>query len=598
MGDTKLLIVPEEIKSLFRKNSIRKNIRIHFPNGEREDITNSNLLSESFSFTESISSGNDIKFGLCEASKIEFECFDIEYIKGMEIFAYCEIDISSLSEEFIAEYGQYSEDVAFPFYRIPYGKFTIDSCKRQSNMRRRKVIAYSWDDVYTSELSNIEKAKRNMIVLNNVPYTADFASFIFSNTKNVFSNDNLFEKETINLETVEQKYLFTIGRNLIGENITLKVTGEIIPIKTTDELATKLIHVDFNKVSNYLQLKNDFVNTLKEYDAIKYSDYFAPYIEILEGGQKDGYYLTNNVTKIPFDTNYLLYPYISGLNLEDYMTVVIPRKILLMRTSNINAHSIIKEWEIAGISTATKCTIAKDVYTKEMSINRSVVPSMYEGIAGYKVLNYSEDNISNIFPSWLELNGMFGKASRNGGIEFFNLKSNRGIYPSETLYPSEELYPSEAGQLLSRYDYQNLYYEEYEVKAIGKVVVDYKNKNGENSIYSCVFDYASPNVYEIKDNYFFKNLQWTEAEIKSILDLYFIPNIRDIAYVPFELDMIGLLYLEAGDYVNILTKDGGINSFILNRSISGIHSMKDFISAKGKELNVDISDKSIVTEGE
>ena len=137
-----------------------------------------------------------------------------------------------------------------------------------------------------------------------------------------------------------------------------------------------------------------------------------------------------------------------------------------------------------------------------------------------------------------------------------------------------------------------------EIKAIGKVVVDYKNKNGENSIYAYVFDYASPNVYEIKDNYFFKNLQWTEAEIKSILDLYFIPNIRDIAYVPFELDMIGLLYLEAGDYVNILTKDGGINSFILNRSISGIHSMKDFISAKGKELNVDISDKSIVTEGE
>ena len=72
----------EEIKSLFRMDSVRKNIRIHFPNGERADIINENIIKESFSFTESICSREKLKFGLCEASVVEFECVGIENIKG------------------------------------------------------------------------------------------------------------------------------------------------------------------------------------------------------------------------------------------------------------------------------------------------------------------------------------------------------------------------------------------------------------------------------------------------------------------------------------------------------------------------------------
>ena len=110
------MIIPQEVKNLFYKNSIRKNVRIHFPNGERADITNNNLIAESFSFTESVMSQSEFRFGLCEASMAEFECFGVENIKDYEIEAFHEIDISSLGEEFIAEYGMASEDVYTPYH--------------------------------------------------------------------------------------------------------------------------------------------------------------------------------------------------------------------------------------------------------------------------------------------------------------------------------------------------------------------------------------------------------------------------------------------------------------------------------------------------
>lgn len=89
-----MLDIPEEVKNLFRQDSITKNFRVHFPNGERADLTNDNVVSESVQFTESLCSQENLKFGLCEASVLEFETIDVENISGCEITAGIEIDIT------------------------------------------------------------------------------------------------------------------------------------------------------------------------------------------------------------------------------------------------------------------------------------------------------------------------------------------------------------------------------------------------------------------------------------------------------------------------------------------------------------------------
>ncbi len=89
-----MLYIPEEVKDVLKRDSVRKNLRISFPNGEHEDITNDNLIAESMTFTESICSRDDFRLGLTESPTIEFETFNVDNIKGAEIDVSIEIDIT------------------------------------------------------------------------------------------------------------------------------------------------------------------------------------------------------------------------------------------------------------------------------------------------------------------------------------------------------------------------------------------------------------------------------------------------------------------------------------------------------------------------
>lgn len=121
-----MLNIPNEIKQLLKSDIVHKNFRVHFPNGEHEDITNENIVEESVSLTESLCSQNSLVFGLSEAPAIEFETFGVENIKGATIE--CSIEV---------------EQNDGTYYPIPLGKFVIDSCKKQADMTHRRVIAFS-----------------------------------------------------------------------------------------------------------------------------------------------------------------------------------------------------------------------------------------------------------------------------------------------------------------------------------------------------------------------------------------------------------------------------------------------------------------------
>ena len=128
-----MLNVPSEMQAVIKNDATLKNFRVHFPNGERADITNDNIVFESVSFTESVCSNDIFKFGLAEASVIEFVTIGIENIVGMTIQCSMEFKVPASLQ---ATYGQW--------YSVPYGTFVIDKCPRDhNNMARRKVIGYS-----------------------------------------------------------------------------------------------------------------------------------------------------------------------------------------------------------------------------------------------------------------------------------------------------------------------------------------------------------------------------------------------------------------------------------------------------------------------
>ena len=124
-----MLTVPATIQTLFKTDSVRKNFRVHFPNGENADLTNSDIISGSVRFTESVCSKDVLQFGLAEASRIEFECFNVQNIYGMTIECGIEVDTSSLSAAQIsAIQGNPGDgtlvlvgdsDIGYGFYRVP-----------------------------------------------------------------------------------------------------------------------------------------------------------------------------------------------------------------------------------------------------------------------------------------------------------------------------------------------------------------------------------------------------------------------------------------------------------------------------------------------
>lgn len=86
-----MINVPEEIKTLLKQSSVQKNFRVSFPNGDHPDLTNTQVISESVEFTESLCSQDSLKFGLCEASTISFETFGVGNIKDKTIDCSLEI---------------------------------------------------------------------------------------------------------------------------------------------------------------------------------------------------------------------------------------------------------------------------------------------------------------------------------------------------------------------------------------------------------------------------------------------------------------------------------------------------------------------------
>lgn len=93
-----MVTIPQEAKDALRRDSVKKELVIHFPNKEYPDIRNANLIEETSDFTESICSRDHIIFGLCESSSFNFEAFDIDDIEGCEIESRINVDIDDVKE--------------------------------------------------------------------------------------------------------------------------------------------------------------------------------------------------------------------------------------------------------------------------------------------------------------------------------------------------------------------------------------------------------------------------------------------------------------------------------------------------------------------
>lgn len=121
-----MLDVPEELKKIYRTNMLPNEVakieeEIYFPE-LGITIKNDRIVKDTFRLTETISSGEDLDFGSCNASAVEFTVADVpEDLTGKQFTV-----TQTVNDK----------------YTVPLGMFTVESCKKQDDLRFKDIVAY------------------------------------------------------------------------------------------------------------------------------------------------------------------------------------------------------------------------------------------------------------------------------------------------------------------------------------------------------------------------------------------------------------------------------------------------------------------------
>ena len=207
-----------------------------------------------------------------------------------------------------------------------------------------------------------------------------------------------------------------------------------------------------------------------------------------------------------------------------------------------------------------------------------------------------------------EINGCFGRLNRNNIFIFKEIKKLDYHYPSDSLYPIQSLYPGvyiSSNDIYTIDEYINIEYGEYRTKPITKLeIYDSQTGNDANLVgefdnwYNYPTPLSNPNLYPSDDIYpgyindlnsyvISDNICVDSGEFTNQMAQQVFNAINGYSYIPIDLSLRGLPYVEVGDVINIILDDEGtsITTIILSRNLTGIQALKDEFISKGDEYH-------------
>lgn len=630
-----MLNIPDAIKSLYQQDTIRKNFRVQFPNGELPDITNANVLTESVRFTESLCSQQYLRFGLTEASEIQFETIGIPNMMGMTIKCFSEIDTSSLTAAQISAIQAMSDldgelvleadsDLTdyygnkWGFYRVPYGTFTVDSCPRNHGaMTHRKVTAYTvrftgsdpfsaYDKWYVERLTY---SSDKMTVDDGLFYQtlydtagSDLANLLTVDSEmaldytSTFTDHATFETDTRPTITVKDgggndvTLIFAATRTGQSPSVQSQIPG----VRNIWFSVTKGLYYasQSNMSANVASIEaviaewltnngydfSESGTTLAEFAAALARHSTTPILE----GNYSGWPVTTN--------NNFMFGVIDAFHDRNYFGKYNSENTLLY-VSETGASQFTYMFMLMKDVTGLTVTIDSGGTQTQESIISTTMPisdvnHLYKASVTeplFPTFSITVDSTGNIDDTYYTfIDAIDFEKVLGGALELtakFGRVDRNGIYQISTL---DNTSPIAIGPSL----YSELWWDEYDISDIGSIVFTYHDSatdKDETTIYSFR---SGESVYEMKDNYLLKHLEDLSAStIQGILDTYFIPNLGTLNFTPIDLDMVGLPYIESSDYLTVTAEDGvEVSSYVLRHTISGIQALGDKIESTNGEL--------------
>lgn len=229
----------------------------------------------------------------------------------------------------------------------------------------------------------------------------------------------------------------------------------------------------------------------------------------------------------------------------------------------------------------------RDSFFSHVGVEQADVSLVNDGITINKTLvttNSDSNTITSesaisgkkVITAICEINGCFGNINRDGKFEYVILDSiTSALYPSENLYPSDEVFPSDSNAESMTGKYIEFDYENFQTRNITQLEI----RNSSESSGEIVG--TAGNNYVISDNFLVSDKSGDDLRriAGNILQV-----ISKASFTPVKSsNCVGNPCLMLGDPIRFNTSREIIETYILQRTLSGIQAKRDSFVSSGNE---------------
>lgn len=211
-----------------------------------------------------------------------------------------------------------------------------------------------------------------------------------------------------------------------------------------------------------------------------------------------------------------------------------------------------------------------------MTVNKTIVATQTDDSSA--VTEESAISGKTVVTAICEINGCFGNINREGKFEYVFLKAiTSALYPAEDLFPSDSVFPSDANTESMTGHYITFDYEDFKSKAITQIEI----KTSEDNTGAIVG--TAGNNYSITGNFLVSDK--TGAELEQIAN-NLLPIMKQAVYTPIKsCTCVGNPCLTIGEPIRFNTTREIVETYLLQRTLTGVQSKRDSISAQGTQTH-------------
>ena len=220
--------------------------------------------------------------------------------------------------------------------------------------------------------------------------------------------------------------------------------------------------------------------------------------------------------------------------------------------------------------------VETNLVNDSMTVNKTIVATQTDDSSA--VTEESSISGKTVVTAICEINGCFGNINREGKFEYVFLKAiTSALYPAEDLFPSDNLFPSDANTESMTGHYITFDYEDFKSKAITQLEI----KTSEDNAGAIVG--TAGNNYSITGNFLVSDK--TGAELEQIAN-NLLPIMEKVEYTPIKsCTCVGNPCLELGEAIRFNTTREVVETYLLQRTLTGVQSKRDSISAQGTQTH-------------